>query len=529
MESLARFLESQPLLALFLVIALGYAVGQINIKGFSLGVGAVLFSGLIIGAISPASQPPAIIGTLGITMFLYGIGIAYGKQFFAGLTSAIGIRYNVLAFVSLIFTTGVTVALMKITSTPMTYLAGVFSGVTTTAAAVMAAIDAAKTTDPAVGYSVGFPVGLLGTILGMYFIQALVKPKHDSFGQKFLRTVEVESSAVAGMTISDLMKDIPKSVRILAIRTEDKNQIPRAEYVLSSSDLLFLGSENGSALDEACAIIGNKAPGKIVKDRSHLDYLRVFASKQNVVGLQLSQIKFPEGIEANIVQIRRGDTDLLASPDATLEYGDRIGLLSDRCHFENLRKFFGDSIRSTTEFSYIALGIGMVLGVIVSLIPIPIPGVGTLKLGIPAGVLIISLILGKLVRTGPITWTMPFSANVILRNFGLSLFLAQVGMNSGEKCANTIQETGMSFVILSAILLIPLVFFPLLVGHFLMKMPFDDLFGVTSGLAGNAAIVSYATKAVPSERVEISYAMVYPAAIILKIIIAQALVTIWKT
>jgi len=247
------------------------------------------------------------------------------------------------------------------------------------------------------------------------------------------------------------------------------------------------------------------------------------------LGLRLSQIKFHEGVEVSIIQVRRGDTDVIPSPDLMVEYGDRIGLISDRRHFENLRKFFGDSIRSTTEFCYIALGIGMVLGVLVGLIPIPLPGIGTLKLGIPAGVLIISLILGKLARTGPLTWTMPFSANVILRNFGLSLFLAQIGMNSGEKFATTIQETGMSFVILSAITLVPFVLLPLLVGHFIMRIPFDDLFGVTSGLAGNAAILSYAAKAVPSERVEISYAMVYPTATILKIIAAQALVTIWKT
>ena len=379
MEAVAKFLEQQPMLAMFFVIALGYAIGQINIKGFSLGVGAVLFSGLAIGAISPGSQPPAIIGTLGIVLFLYGIGIAYGKQFFAGLTSAIGLRYNLLALIAIIATTAMTIVVMKFTSTPITYMAGLFAGATTTAAAVMSAIEAAKNNDPAIGYSVAFPVGLLGTILGMYFMQLFVKPKTDNFAQTQLKTIEVESSAVSGRTIADLMKDLSSTVKILAIRTQDRNQIPRAEYVLSGSDVLLLGSENTSALDASCAMIGEKAHGKIVEDRTHLDYLRVFASKQNVIGRQLSDIKFPNGIEANIVQVRRGDTDLIANSDVTVEYGDRIGLLCDRQHFEAIRKFFGDSIRSTTEFSYVALGIGMVLGVFVSIIPIPLPGIGALK------------------------------------------------------------------------------------------------------------------------------------------------------
>jgi putative transport protein len=527
-EFLAKFLEQQPILALFLVIALGYAIGQINIKGFSLGVGAVLFAGLAVGAISPRSQPPAIIGTLGIVLFLYGIGISYGKHFFAGLASKTGLRYNMLALFALIVTTGVTVGLGVIGKTPMTYMVGLFSGATTTAAAVMAAVDAAKNTDPAIAYSVAFPVGLLGTILGMYFMQLIVKPRIDSFAQNQIRTIEVEvrPSTVAGITISELMKRLPAGVKILAVRTEDKNQIPRAEYVLAPTDVLLLGSENTSALDAACEIIGKEAPGQIVKDRSHLDYLRVFASSGNVVGLRLSEIKLPKGVDANIVQVRRGDSDLIANPDVIVEFGDRIGVLCDRNYFDGIRKYFGDSIRSTTEFSYVALGIGMVLGVFFSIIPIPLPGIGTLKLGIPAGVLLVSLILGKLGRSGPITWTIPFSANVILRNFGVSLFLAQIGMSSGEKFVTTIQQTGASFLILGAIILMPLVLIPFLIGHFVMRIPFDDLLGVTSGLAGNAAIVSYASKAVPSERVEISYAMIYPGAIILKIIIAQALIVI---
>ena len=132
-----------------------------------------------------------MVGTLGIVLFLYGIGISYGKEFFAGLTSKIGIRYNLLAIVTLIVTAGITVGLKNITSTPMTYMAGLFSGTATTAAAVMAAVDAAKNTDPAIAYSVAFPVGLLGTITIMYFMQLFVKPKTDSFVQRQVNTIEI--------------------------------------------------------------------------------------------------------------------------------------------------------------------------------------------------------------------------------------------------------------------------------------------------------------------------------------------------
>lgn len=529
MEWLAKFLEAQPLLSLFLVVGVGYALGQINLKGFSLGVGAVLFSGLAVGAISPKAQPPALLGTLGMVLFLYGIGVQYGGQFFAGWRSILGFKYNLLAVVSYLIVTLVTIALMLMTKTPVSLMAGLFSGVTTTAAAMLAAMEAARTSDPAVSYSVAFPVGLLGTILCMYFIQWFIKPVLDLSSKKELKVAEtsVEAWGAEGMAVSDVISRLPPKVAILAVRTGDKNTLPNPEHVLRRDDVLLLGSEDPAALDEACAMIGKAAPGEIVADRTHLDYLRVFASTHHVIGLRLAEIQFPEATEATIVQVRRGDADLMAAPDLVLEFGDRVGVLCHRDHFGALRKFFGDSIRGTTEFSYVSLGIGMVLGVIASIIPIPIPGVGTLKLGIAGGVLIVALVLGKLRRSGSLNWTMPLSANIILRNFGVSLFLAQIGMSSGQQFVSTVQQTGFSMLGLSVVLLLPLVVFPFIIGHYLMRIPFDDLMGILSGLAGNAAIIAYASKEVPSERVEIAYAMVYPGAIILKILIVQILIAVW--
>lgn len=529
METIAKFLAAQPVLALFLVISTGYAIGQINIKGFSLGVGAVLFSGLAVGAISPASQPPPIMGTLGLILFLYGIGVMYGKQFFAGLGTATGLRYNLLMIVSILAATGVTIAVMLVSRVPATMAAGLYAGTTTTAAALLAAVEASKSNDPAIGYSVAFPVGLFGTMLGMYFMQMFLKPKSVDSAGKQMNTLETEVAAsdVVGMTVAELSERLPAGVSIMALRSGERNQIPRMEHVLQPSDVLFLGSEDPTSLDEACAIIGHHAHGRITADRMHLDYLRVFVSKPHVIGSSISELKFPDGVEASVVQVRRADTDLVPTAGLTLEYGDRVGVFGDRKHFEAIRKFFGDSIRSTTEFSYVALGIGMVLGVIASIIPIPVPGLGTLKVGIAGGVLLVALVLGKLGRSGPINWTIPYSANVILRNFGVSLFLAQIGMSSGQKFVATVQQTGVDLLLLGAMILIPLVLVPFVIGHFLMRMPFDDLLGVTAGLAGNAAIATFATKAYPSDRVEISYAMVYPGAIILKILAVQALIVVW--
>jgi putative transport protein len=171
----------------------------------------------------------------------------------------------------------------------------------------------------------------------------------------------------------------------------------------------------------------------------------------------------------------------------------------------------------------------MVLGVLLGIIPIPVPVIGTMKIGIAGGSLIVALILGKLGRTGKLTWTMPLSANLTLRNFGLSIFLAQVGMSSGAPFVNVVSDSGLILLGAGACILLTLALIPLLIGHFVMKIPFDDLLGITAGITGNPAILAYAYRSFPSDRVEICYAMIYPAATIIKIIIALIMIAIGST
>jgi putative transport protein len=238
----------------------------------------------------------------------------------------------------------------------------------------------------------------------------------------------------------------------------------------------------------------------------------------------VSDLAWPDAIDATVTHVERGDVSLVVSPDLTLELGDRIALLSDRASFPALRRFFGDSIRGTTEFSYVSLGIGMVLGVLLGVVAIPVPLIGGFKIGAAGGTLIVALILGKLRRTGPLTWTMPVSANLTLRNFGLSVFLAQVGMSSGPSFVQVVGESGITFVAAASAIAMVLALTPLLVGHYVMRIPFDDLLGITAGVTGQPAILAYAFRTVPSDRVEVCYAMIHPSTTVLKIIFAQLLI-----
>ena len=523
MATLAAFLASQPLLALFLVIGVGYAVGEISLGGFALGVGAVLFVGLAVGALVPGVAPPPVLGLLGLVMFLYGIGIQYGRQFVEGLRGAAGRRANALALLGL--AAGIVVALVAIASgLPIAYVTGLFAGAMTSTAALQAAIDAAASRDPAVGYSVAYPFGVIGPILCMYLFQVLLRPKVEAPRLQGLQYAEIaiRNPDVVGRTLGELAVRLPAGVMVAAIRQQHRNLLPRDDLILHEDDVAFVEAETPALADAAHHLLGQPAPMRMAKDRADLDYLRVFVSRKSVVGLRLAALAVPGAVNYAVVHLRRGDTELLPRPDLILEFGDRVGLLCPREHHATLRTFFGDSIRGTTEFSYTSVGIGMVLGVLLGLVPVPVPGLGTLALGAAGGPLVVALLLGYLGRTGGLVWTIPVSANLTLRNFGLTLFLAQVGMTSGPSFVATVQETGLLLVAWGAAMLLAVAATTLLVGY-VLKTPYDELLGITSGVTGNPAILAYAARAVPTDRPDLGYALIFPGATLAKIITVAVL------
>jgi putative transport protein len=521
--TVAAFLAAQPLLAVFLVIGVGYAIGEISLGGFSLGVGAVLFTGLTVGALVGVAPPP-LLGLLGLVTFLYGIGIQYGRQFVAGLAGPAGRRANLLALLALAVGVGVTLAAVG-AGLPVGYATGLFAGAMTSTAALQAAIDAAGSQDPAVGYSVAYPFGVIGPILCMYLFQALARPKIPTPGLQGLHYAEiaVRNPEVAGRTLAELAARLPAGVMIAAVRQQHRNVVPRDDLVLREDDVVFVEAETPALAETARRMLGELAPMRMARDRADLDYLRVFVSRHAVAGLPLAALAVPGAAGHAVVHLRRGDAEILPRPDLVLELGDRVGLLCPREHHGAVRAYFGDSIRGTAEFSYVSVGIGMVLGVIVGLVPIPIPGIGTLALGAAGGPLVVALVLGHLGRTGGLAWTMPASANLTLRNFGLTLFLAQVGMSAGPKFVATVQQTGFLLLGWGAAMLLAVVVTTLLVGHYVLKIAYDDLLGIASGVTGNPAILAYAGRAAPTDRPDLGYALIFPGATLVKIVIVAVL------
>ncbi len=520
MIDLAReIIGSQPILAIFLAIGIGYLVGQINLGGFSLGVGAVLFVGLAIGAFAPKANIVGPIGLTGLVMFLYGIGILYGRQFFEGMAGAEGRKYNFLALLAVVAGLAVALGFGHAFGIKIGHTLGMFAGSMTSTATLQAALEVMKNSDPSIGYSIAYPFGVIGPILCMYFMTRQVKPSFPPKAQRFHMGEIALGAAAEGRLLSDVNKDLPAGVQITMVRVGNENVMPSEDLVLTRDNGLLVVSDSEEALAQAAVKFGRLEPGILVKDRSALDYIRVFVGKASMVGVPLSKLSLPGG--TRLLHVRRYDADIVPNPDLMLEFGDRVGVLVPPTRKEEIRKAFGDSIKATSEFSYVSLGIGMVLGILLGLVPIPIPGVGVVTLGIGGGPLIVALILGKLRRTGPMLWTMPLPANIVLRNYGLAIFLAAVGINAGQPFVRTVTESGLTLLFIGAAVLLTTVLIVLVVGYYLMKIPYDDLMGVAAGATGNPAILVYGTRMAPTERPDIGYAMIFPSATILKVVAVQ--------
>jgi putative transport protein len=519
MDLIKALLEQQPLMALFLTIAVGYFVGEMRVGGFSLGVGAVLFVALAMGWLLPKAVPAPMVGTLGLTLFLYSVGVQYGNQFFIGLSSRAGLRANLLALIGVLAAGAASLVIMRMKGLGLGHTLGLFAGSGTSTAALQAAIATLGSDDAAVGYSVTYPFGVAGPILLLYGAFSLLRPiirAPASAGAEVLE-VAVRNPALSGKSLDVITAALPAGVQIVAQRRRGRNVPASPQLVIDEDDIVLAVAPSREVLERAGTILGEPAPGRLIQDRADLDLLRMFVSRAGLEGKTLGELSLPGSQASLIVEVCRGDSHILARPDLMLEAGDRVSVLAQRGDFARLRQYFGDSIRGTAELSYISIGVGMALGLLLGAVQISLPGIGKLSLGL-AGVLIIALVLGKLRRTGRRSWTLPLSANLVLRNLGLTIFLAQVGMASGPKFAATITQTGFVMLGLGAVVLLALAAPILILGLLVFRMPFDEIAGILAGACGNPAILAYANEVSQTERPDVAYAMIFPSMTIVKIL-----------
>jgi putative transport protein len=542
-SALVGALSGSPILTLFVVIGLGFLLGQISLFGFRFGIAGVLFVGLAVGSLSPLITLPEVVPTLGLVLFVYATGIGTGRAFFDAFRRE-GYRTNAVAAGTLILGALVAFALGRLLGVPAPVLAGMYCGALTNTPALAAvqervserAVEAGLTPEgvkaladmPVLGYSVAYPVGVIGALLCFELVRRLWRvtqePAHE-VPEPRVREFVVRNPGVMGRTIREVVDLNPDAAFVISrIRKEGHVDIARADTLLTEGDVVaVVGDEQ--ALHRAASIFGGASTSHIAMDRSELDYRRVFVSNGEVVGKRIRDLELVDRLSAVITRLRRGDVDIVPDAETRLEYGDRIRVLTRREKFGAVARFFGDSIRGAAEMDFGSLAIGMVLGVLVGMLPIPLGGGRTLHLGVAGGTLLVALVLGRVERSGGISWLMPVPANLTMRQIGLLLFLAGIGIRAGYTFADSLRHNGPQLLLAAAGVTFVVTLATLVIGRHLLGLRFDALLGMASGVQTQPACLAYADAFARSDVPSVSYAAVFPTAMMVKILLAQLLLT----
>lgn len=527
-----QVLIDNPLLLLFLIAAIGYPLGRLNIRGFSLGIAAVLFVGLAFGALSPDLKTPPLLYEFGLVLFVYTIGIASGPAFFSALKRG-GLRDNATVAGVILLAAAIIGVLITVLKLKGTYAAGLLAGGLTNTPALAGALERLKATgatdaiqaEPVVAYSVAYPMGVVAMLLSITILRKLwripdAKPP-EPIDHRSIRVRHPEA-----------LLELPEALRIGRYQPAGEKIRLAGLYdeqiktEIEAGDVISLiGPEH--LLAEAIPKVGDDLGEALELSRDTLDMRRMFVSERSVAGRRLGDIPLFEKYGATVTRLRRGDTDLLADENTVLQLGDRVRVVAPREQIPALTTLFGDSYHRLSEINAMTFSVGIALGLLLGLVTIPLGGGQSFKLGLAGGPLIVGLILGAVGTTGPLNWQLPYNANLTLRQIGLILFLAGVGSRSGYAFFTTVASPlGLKLFLIGTLVTTLAAITLLTVAHKIQHIPFTRATGMLAGLQTQPAVLGFATESLKSEEPNVGYATVYPVATIVKLILAQLLLGI---
>lgn len=535
---------SQPLL-MFVVVGLGYMLGHMRVKGFALGMSGVLFVGLFFGAWKSGDQEALKLAPqiteVGLILFVYAVGLTTGPGFFTSMRQN-GIRFNAAVVVALAAGAVLTVGLGRVMHMSQPMIAGAYAGALMNMPSLAAVTQLLKVTnpgaemEPTLGFSLAYPMGMLGSLLALQALilinklafaeerQALAAATHSS--RKLSNgNFEITNPAIMDKTIGELRVQDRVGVRISRIRHGDEILVPSKYTQLQRGDVVVVvGAQE--RLAEAREFFGADSAEHLELNRERIEMRRVLVSNKKLVGRSIEELELDSRFQGQITRVRRADLDMVAHPEMVLELGDRLRVVAPREKIGELSAYFGDSERERAELDYTAITLGISLGVLIGMIPIPVPGAGTVSLGFAGGPLVVALILGKLGRTGPIVWSIPLEANLTLRHIGLLMFLAGVGVLAGSRFLEAVQSNGWQLLFLGFVSIMFTTSLLMWLLRSWAKARITDVMGACSGMQTQPATLAVARDLCRSDEVYVAYATTYPVAMIGKIIIAQLIVVL---
>ncbi len=540
------FVEN-PILLLFIVAGIGYWIGSISIRGSTLGVAAVLFVGLLFGGLSPDLYIPEVIIFLGLAIFVYTVGLSSGPSFFATFRRR-GSRDILFVFLMLTFSAAVTVGLHFLFQFQAATTSGLFAGSTTNTPALAGLLDAISNARydagrikemselAVIGFSLTYPMGVIGAMAAIAFMQRLLGIDYRAEEQALKKdypvrqditsqTVRITNPELTNIAIRDLKRRHGWVVVFGRLKRGEEVQLTNYDSELAMGDEVAVVGE-AEEVARVAALLGEPLPYQLSYDRSEYETRKIFVSNPRVAGEKLATLNLNEQFAAILTRVTRGDVDILANADTVLELGDRVRVVARRRDIPVISSYFGNSYDALSRIDLLSFGLGMGLGLLLGMITFQLPGGVAFQLGYAGGPLIVALVLGQLRRTGPVVWTLPYSANLTLRQVGLILMLAGIGVNSGYNFMNTIAKGEGGIIFLAgAIISFLTAIATLFIGYKLIRIPFSFLIGMVSN---QPAVLDFALNKADNKLPNIGYTLMLPVAIITKIVYVQFLFAILK-
>lgn len=532
----------QAVVVLSVISAIGLGLGKIHILGVSLGVTFVFFVGILAGHFGISIDPQMLnyAESFGLVIFVYALGLQVGPGFFSSFRKG-GVTLNLLATGVVLLGTLLAIAASFINGIALPDIIGVLCGAVTNTPALGAAQQTLKqmgleSNTPALGCAVAYPLGVVGVIFAIIFIkkffvkqQDLNSESEENKNHTYIGAFLVQNPAIFGKSIIDIAhSSYPKFV-ISRLWRDGNVTIPTSEKILKEGDrLLVITSEKDI---QALTILFGKQENtdwnKEDIDWNAIDNQLIsqgiVVTRPELNGKKLSSLRLRNQYGINISRVYRSGVQLLATPDLTLQLGDRLTVVGETGAIKNVEKVLGNAIKSLKEPNLVAVFVGIVIGLALGAIPFTIPGISTpVKLGLAGGPIIVGILIGTFgPRLHMVTYTTR-SANLMLRALGLSMYLACLGLNAGAHFFETVfRSEGLLWIALGAgLTIVPVVIIGFIALKF-MKIDFGTVAGMICGSMANPMALNYTNETLPNDRPSVAYATVYPFCMFLRVILAQ--------
>jgi putative transport protein len=519
---------SVPYFSLFVIIAIGFIIGRVKISGISLDISAVIFVALLFGHYGIII--PSDFQDVGLVLFLFTIGLQAGPGFFQTFRSN-GVTLVIVAAILVTVAAGTTIFTAWIMGIDQRIAVGLFAGAITSTAGLAAAIDSTGSSLPSIGYGIAYPFGVIGVIFIVRLLPGILSVKitdaEREMEQRFFeiypriqnRQFVVENENITGKSIKSLNIRNMTGASISRVLSGGKAITPFPDTVLQRGDLVKAVGSN-EALEKVRVLIGNPTDQDIpLGDDFEIESILV--TNKEIVNKTIGELNLFSNYNATVTRIRRSGIDIIPTLDSHVRFGDKLLVASDKENIKAIMKVLGNQEKKLSDTDMLPIAAGIVLGILAGRISIGIGENIIFNLGLAGGVLLVSLILGNIGKTGPLIWSMSASANQLLRQLGLLFFLAAVGTRAGAQLVESYTNHGMQLIYAGIIITA----FPMLLSAFLARYLFRiNLLSIMGTLTGGMTSTPGLAAIEPmtgSNAPQIAYAAVYPVAMVLIIIFTQ--------